>query len=117
MVLHWFSILNLDLSLSLATTSRLNDRIPSLDFWGGGRVGLKMPTGAGHVLNKRLKKDLSAAHPLFDSLDGPCPQRAPREEKETHSLPRGRGLLHNGVIYRGILTDVVDPRVPLGRHL
>lgn len=40
-----------------------------------------------------------------------------RRKKETHSLPRGRGLLHNGVIYRSILTDVVDPRVPLGRHL
>lgn len=87
MVLHWFPILNLDLSLSLATTSRLNDRIPSLDFWGGGRVGLKVPTGARHVLNKRLKNDISAAHPLFDFLYGPCPQRAPREEKEGNSQP------------------------------
>lgn len=55
MILHWFSFLNPDLSLSLGTTPGLHDRVPSLDFGSGGRVGLEVPTRAGHVLNERLK--------------------------------------------------------------
>lgn len=86
MILHWFSFLNPDLSLSLGTSSGLNDRIPSLDFGGSGRVGLEMPTGTSHVLSIR-------------------------------SLPRGRQLFHNDIVCRGIFTDVMDPRMPLGSHL
>lgn len=86
MILHWFSFLNPDLSLSLGTTPGLHDRVPSLDFGSGGRVGLEVPTRAGHVLNER-------------------------------GLPRGRQLFHNDIVCRGIFTDVVDPRMPLGRHL